>query len=104
MFLKLTAAGELLFEDRHNFRVFKLVIEADRSRITEMRRAIAGKATLPDADTAWISQEALRRWPGIEHDAAWQQNFAAMIEKASPHGWIDDAANTIKAHVEWVAA
>jgi hypothetical protein len=104
VFLKLTAAGEILFEDRHNFRAFKLVVEADRSRIAEVRSAIAGKATLPDADTAWVSREALRRWPGVEDDASWQQNFAAMIDKARPHGWIDDAAGTIKAHVEWSAA
>jgi len=25
-----------------------------------------------------------------------------MIEKARPHGWIDDARQAIKAHVEWV--
>ena len=36
------------------------------------------------------------------NDAAWQQNFSAMIEKARPHGWIDDQRNAIKAHIEWV--
>jgi len=102
MFLKLSQAGGLEFEDRHNFRAFKLVVGGDRGRLDDMRRAAAGKAELPDADTAWIFEDALRRWPGIEHDAAWQQNFSAMIEKARPHGWIDDARNAIKAHVEWV--
>jgi hypothetical protein len=102
MFLALSQAGGLEFEDRHNFRPFKLVVVGDRGRLDDMRRAAAGKAELPDADTAWIFEDALRRWPGIEHDAAWQQNFSAMIEKARPHGWIDDARNAIKAHVEWV--
>jgi hypothetical protein len=60
------------------------------------------QAELSDAETAWIFQAALRQWPGIEHDAAWQQNFSAMIEKARPHGWIDDQRNAIKAHIEWV--
>jgi hypothetical protein len=101
VFLKLTKTGELLFEDRHNFRAFKLVVEADRSRLAEVRSAIGEKATLPAADTAWIFQEKLRGWPGVEHDAEWQRHFAAMIEKARPHGWIDDEARTIKAHVEW---
>lgn len=103
MFLKLTAGGELVFEDRHNFRAFKLVVEADRDRIADVRGALAEKATLPDADTAWVFQEALRHWPSVEQDAAWQQNFSAMIEKARPHGWINDADMTIKAHVEWAA-
>jgi hypothetical protein len=45
----------------------------------------------------------LRQWPGIDQGAAWQQNFSAMIEKARPHGWIDDDRKAIKAHIEWVA-
>jgi hypothetical protein len=30
--------------------------------------------------------------------------FSAMIEKARPHGWIDEQRKAIKAHIEWVAA
>ena len=101
MFLKLTAAGGLTLEDAQNFRAFKLVVEDERGRLADVRRATAGKAELPDADTAWIFEDALRHWPGVEHDGAWQQNFSAMIEKARPHGWIDDARKAIKAHIEW---
>lgn len=103
MFLRLTASGELLFEDRDNFRAFKLVVEGNADRLEAVRKAIAGKAELSEPGTAWIFQDALRRWPGVEEDAAWQQNFSAMIKKARPHGWIDDARKAIKAHVEWVA-
>jgi hypothetical protein len=102
MFLKLTAAGELQFEDRQNFRAFKLVVEGDRSRLETVRSALAGKAELPDAETAWIYQNALRQWPGVPQDELWQENFSAMIEKARPHGWIDDQRMAIKAHIEWV--
>jgi hypothetical protein len=102
VFLKLTKDGELTFEDRHNFRAFKLVVEGDRERLDDARHALAGKAELPDAETAWIFQDALRRWPSIENDDAWQQNFSTMIEKARPHGWIDEARAAIKAHIEWV--
>jgi len=104
MFLKVTAAGELQFEDRQNFRAFKLVVEGDRGGLEAVRRAIAGKADVPDAETAWIYQDALRRWPGVEQDSAWQQSFSAMIEKARPHGWIDDQRKAIKAHIEWISA
>jgi hypothetical protein len=101
VFLKLTPGGELLFEDRENFRAFKLVVEGERERLDAARKATAGKAELSDAETAWISEDALRQWPGVERDAAWQQNFSAMIEKARPHGWIDDERKAIKAHIEW---
>ena len=103
MFLKVSAAGDVVLEDRDNFRAFKLVVEGDRTGLDAIRRAVAGKAELPDTDTAWIFEDALRRWPDVAHDAAWQQNFSTMIEKARPHGWIDDARKAIKAHIEWVA-
>jgi hypothetical protein len=102
MWLKLTAAGQLHLEDRGNFRAFKLVIEGEHARLDEARQALAGKAELADAETAWIFEAALRRWPGIEHDAVWQQNLSTMIEKARPHGWIDDQRKAIRAHIEWV--
>jgi hypothetical protein len=104
MYLKFSTAGGLQFEDRDNFRAFKLVVEGDRSQPDSVRRGLAGKAELPDAETAWIFMDTLRQWPGVENDAAWQQNFSAMIEKARPHGWIDDQRKTIKAHVEWVTS
>ena len=104
MFLKVSAAGDVQFEDRNNFRAFKLVVEGDRSALDKVRPALAGKAEVPDADTAWIFEGTLRQWAGVEHDASWQQSFSAMIEKARPHGWIDDTRKAIKAHIEWVAA
>ena len=88
------------FEDRQNFRAFKLVVEGDRSKLEAVRSALANKAELPDAETAWIYETTPRQWSGVEHDAAWQKNFSAM--KARPHGWIDDQHNAIKAHIEWV--
>jgi hypothetical protein len=101
LFLKLSASGELTFEDRGNFRAFKLVVEGDRNKLDQICSAVAGKAELPDADTAWIFESALRNWPGVGQDAQWQKDFSAMIEKARPHGWIDDERKAIKAHIEW---
>jgi hypothetical protein len=54
-----------------------------------------------DTETAWVSEAALRRWADIAQDASWQQSLGAMIEKARPHGWIDDDRKAIKAHIEW---
>jgi hypothetical protein len=101
MDVKFSSAGGLQFEDRDNFRAFKLMVEGDRGQLDGIRHALAGKAELPDADTAWIFIDTLRHWPGVANDAAWQQSFSAMIEKARPHGWIDDQRKAIKAHVEW---
>jgi hypothetical protein len=104
MFLKYAPNGGLTLEDRDNFRAFKLVIAAERNRLDDIRRDLAGEAELVDAETAWIFAEPLRRRSGVIDDATWQQNFSAMIEKARPHGWIDDERRAIKAHVEWLPA
>ena len=37
----------------------------------------------------------------VAGDAAWQGNLGAMMEKAKPHGWIDEQKKAIKAHIEW---
>jgi hypothetical protein len=102
LFLKLTAERSVRLEDRDNFRAFKLVVEGSRDQLKAARTALAGTAELPDAETAWVSEQALRGWPEVADDAAWQQALSAMIEKARPHGWIDDTRHAIKAHVEWV--
>jgi hypothetical protein len=103
MFVKVTADRRIVLEDRDNFRAFKLVVEGRRDDLDAVRGALAGTAELPDAETAWISEAALRRWPEVAQNAAWQQSLGTMIEKARPHGWIDDARQAIKAHVEWVS-
>ena len=102
MFVKVTADRRVVLEDRDNFRAFKLVVEGRPDDIDAVRRALQGTAELADADTAWISEAALRRWPDVAQHLAWQQSLSAMIEKAKPHGWIDEVRQAIKAHVEWV--
>jgi hypothetical protein len=103
MFVKLSADGRVTLEERDNFRAFKLVIEGSPAGLDDARRALAGTADLPDQDTAWVFEAALRQRQEVAQDAAWQQNLGAMIEKARPHGWIDDTRKAIKAHIEWTA-
>ena len=101
MFVKLAADNRVTLEDRDNFRAFKLVVEGGQGRLDAARKALAGTAELPDASTAWIFQDALRKRPEVAGNATWEQSFGAMIEKAKPHGWIDEQRKAIKAHIEW---
>jgi hypothetical protein len=103
VFVKLMADRTVRLEDRDNFRAFKLVVEGSRAELDAVRAALAGTAELADVDTAWVLEAALRGRPEVADDAAWQQALAGMIDKARPHGWIDDARKAIKAHVEWVS-
>ena len=101
MFVKVSADHSVTLEDRENFRAFKLVAAGNASKLDDVRKALAGVAELPDDKTAWILESALRRFVDVAQDAAWQQNLSAMIEKAKPHGWIDEQRKAIKAHIEW---
>jgi hypothetical protein len=103
MFLKVSATGSVTLEDRDNFRAFKLVVEGGPERLDQARRALMNAAELPDQATAWIFEQTLRQRPETANDPVWQGNLGAMIEKARPHGWIDDQKKAIKAHIEWVA-
>ena len=101
MFVKLSATGAVTLEDRDNFRAFKLVVEGGPGRLEQARRALTNTAELTDDAHAWIFEQALRQRPEVAVDAAWQGNLGAMIEKAKPHGWIDEQKKAIKAHIEW---
>ena len=101
MFIKVAADGSVSLEDRDNFRAFKLVVEGGPARLDQARRALSGTAEIPDQSTAWIYEQALRQRPEVVSDAAWQSNLGTMIEKAKPHGWVDEAKKAIKAHIEW---
>jgi hypothetical protein len=103
MFLKVSAASTVTLEDAHNFRAFKVVVVSKGTELETVRSALTNVATLPDRDTAWVSEQALRRWPGYADDAQWQSSLTAMIEKARPHGWIEEASKSIRAHVEWLS-
>lgn len=101
MFVKVATDGSVSLEDRDNFRAFKLVVEGGPARLDQARRALGGTAELPDQATAWIYEKALRERTEVSGDAAWQRDLGTMIEKAKPHGWIDEQKKAIKAHIEW---
>ena len=101
MFFRFSLANGLRLEDCNNFRAFKLVVEDRREDLERIRVALGGAIELVDVDTAWVLEATLRAAPEVAHDQAWQDALGAMIEKARPHGWIDEARKAIKAHVEW---
>ena len=103
MFLNVLSSTTVKLEDASNFRAFKVVVAMPNADLDTVRGALSGLAAVPDRDTAWVSEQALRAWPDVANDTAWQEALTAMIAKARPHGWIDDANEAIKAHVEWAS-
>ena len=101
MIISVHASNDVTLDEPQNFRGFKVVVKIPDASLEEAQHALSGIATMPDRETAWVSAEALRQWRGVKDDPEWQKGFEAMIEKATPHGWIDEANSAIKAHVEW---
>jgi hypothetical protein len=89
-------------DEASDFRRFSVVVEQDVARIERVRQALSGIAVLPDSNSAWVSEAALRKWAGLDESADWQEGLTNMIEKARPHGWVDENARAIKVHVEWI--
>ena len=94
--------GQARLEDRDNFREFKIVVERGDEDWDMLRDALRGLARIDDSLHGWVSPSALRASASIVDDAAWQDGFDAMIEKARPHGWIDPQSGEIRAHVVWL--
>src|SRR4051812_34258445 len=104
MYLKVVSESLVTLEDASNFRSFKVMVVMPSAELGMVRGALAKIAALPDRETAWVSEQALRSWQGHADDPAWQEALSRMIEKARPYGWVDDANKAIKAHVEWPTA
>lgn len=102
MIIRLARDGALLLDAPEDFKRFKVVVEDAGKDVARARAALAKIAKLEDAATAWVAEAALRGWDGLKNDKAWQDGLTAMIAKAAPYGWIDEATGAIKAHVEWI--
>jgi predicted transcriptional regulator len=104
MIIKVATDGAVSLQEPDNFRAFKILVEGGQSRADQVRRALANTAELIDNTHAWVFEQALRQRPEVAQNAAWQASLGTMIEKARPHGWIDDQRKAIKAHIEWTTA
>ncbi len=98
MFIHVTRDLTVALEAPQDFKHFKLVIDAARQDATGLETALAGVATIGADGHAWVSEAWLRRQDSA---AAWQEGLSAMIAAAKKYGWINEQANTIRAHVEW---
>ncbi|MBM3573506.1 MAG: hypothetical protein FJX52_14300 [Alphaproteobacteria bacterium] len=100
MFVRVDEKSRVELEEPNDFKRFH--VEIPRSiDLAAAGRALAGTARLEDEKTAWVSEAALRAWPGGGKDQAWQANFDGMLAYARKKGWIEAATGAIRAHIEW---
>jgi hypothetical protein len=98
VFIHVTPDLNVALVEPQDFKRFKLVVDVARGDMTKLNAALAGIATLSAEGHAWVSEAWLRH---RDPAAAWQEGLTAMIAVAKKYGWVDEAAKTIRAHVEW---
>jgi hypothetical protein len=80
-----------------DFTSFSVVVTDDAPPLAE-RLAGVGIARLDEH--AWVRIDTLRELAGGAATPAWEEAFAAMLEKVRPHGWVDDELGAVRGHVE----
>ena len=73
-----------------------------------LRQAAERRPTLPgiifvDDGNALVAIETVNGLAGAPASEAWAAGFGRMVDHAATRGWIDSAANAIRAHVERIA-
>jgi hypothetical protein len=54
-----------------------------------------------EGDEAFITIDAVRRMARDRVGPTWDDDFTAMLAYARTKGWLDEAGNAIRAHIEW---
>lgn len=88
-------------EEVSDFKRFSVRVDADPAALPQVQQAAAAAGRMPDAATLWVDVAWLRRASPLAEDATWQAGFAAMIDFARRHGWIEEGTGAIRAHVVW---
>jgi hypothetical protein len=91
-------------QEPDNFRAFSLEIAIPKGMFDDVRAALADFVDFESESGAWVQAEALQAIAPSGGSETWRADFARMIEKARPHGWIRDVPEVaIRAHVVWAA-
>ena len=87
-------------DDPKNFKAFSVRIEGAME--SALQSELLGRvAVSSDREHAWISEKALREWPSLASEEWWQQGLSSMIAAVQKFGWIDQANQSIRAHIEY---
>ena len=93
------ASRGIEIDDPRNFRAFAVRIEGPIGAEVQAE-LLARVAVSHDREHAWISEHALREWPSLKSEAWWQEGLSGMMAAVQKFGWIDQANQSIRAHIE----
>lgn len=102
MYLRVDVSGPEAVEllDPDDFERFKLVVVGGTGEQL-LAAALAPHGRLLPGGDALIGIDALKELAGSRAgDPAWLNRFAAMVEYARAHGWVDADGSSIRVHCE----
>ena len=88
-------------DDPQNFKAFSVRIEGAFDDPAGQAELLGRIAVRSDREHAWISEQSLRDWPPLKSESWWQDGLSGMIAAVQKFGWIDQAARSIRAHIEY---
>ncbi|WP_249157916.1 hypothetical protein [Bradyrhizobium jicamae] len=80
----------------YDFRKFKVLLKGAAS-VDSLKKT---NIIVVDDGNALVPIALVPALPGRPTEGAWETAYADMVRKARDHGWIDDGANAIRAHIE----
>jgi len=95
MIVDYSPATGLALVEADDFKGFKL-----RLRETAETRPELDGIRFVDDGNVLIGLDTVRSLPGAPGTEAWNASFQKMVDYAATKGWIDDATQSIRAHVE----
>jgi hypothetical protein len=100
MIIRVIASSRAIeIDDAGNFKAFAVRMEGSFDET--VRAELLGRiAVSSDREHVWISEKVLRQWPSLASESWWQDGLSNMIAAVQRFGWIDQANQSIRAHIE----
>jgi hypothetical protein len=101
MMIRLIASSRSIeIGDVRNFKAFALRIDGWFDDPAVQAGLLGRVALRSDREHAWIYEQALREWPRLKSESWRQEGLTKMIAAVQRFGWIDQANQSIRAHIE----
>ncbi len=95
MIVKVGTRGEVTLADLHDVRHLSCRTHLDAAGTDAALRA-AGAGWCVSGDHVWLNQNWLH---GLSTEPQWAPSVAGMVEVAQRHGWWNEAARAVRAHI-----
>jgi hypothetical protein len=100
MYVNVPRTGAVTLEDADNFRAFEVRVAGAQQSASALAVRLGAAAARVDDGHVWVSDAWLKA-QGAPRGEAWLTDFGKMIGFAQKQGWVDEATQAVRAHVEW---